>query len=263
MKYFTKDWYSKMQKTNMHLLLRVDQRCKKYSDELYLEFYNKEKDKYLKTMSFYEDFDEFCKLMSNVDKTFNELEEIDKKRKFLEFRDEQLEGLSLSETFDKKIDFAVNNLKEKLSEDILNDVADIRVLALGYTSSDIYTRIEEYCLTNEKFVNEKVLEYANYEKETFVDRFDFLDENLHDSFIVNCEVKNNDFYIVIENIISGNKKIIFKDYENILDDGSLNETRWLYEEVYKVDNCLEVHILVCGLDGLREMIIKCSEVVVE
>ena len=29
MRDFTKDWYSKMQKTNMHLLLRVDQRCKK------------------------------------------------------------------------------------------------------------------------------------------------------------------------------------------------------------------------------------------
>lgn len=263
MKYFTKDWYSKMQKTNMHLLLRVDERCKKYSDELYLEFYNKEKDKYLKTMSFYEDFDEFCRLMKNVDNTFNELEEIDKKRRFLEFRDEQLEGLSLSEVFDNKIDFAINSLKEKLSTDILKDVVDIRVLALGYTSSDIYTRIEEYCIANDKFVNDQVLEYANYEKEAFVDRFDFLDETLHDSFIVNSEVKDNDFCVVIENIISGNKNIIFKNYEIVLDEGSLNETRWLYEEVYKIANGLEIHILVCGSDGLKEMIIKCSEVVVE
>ena len=263
MKYFTKDWYSRMQKTNLHILLRVDERCRNYNDELYLEFYNKEKDKYLKTMSFYEDFEEFCKLMKNVDPTFNELEEIDKKRKFLEFRDEQLEGLSLSETFDKKIEFAINNLKEKLSEDILKDVVDIRILALGYTTSDIYTRIESFCEENDKFVNEQILEYANYEKEAFVDRFDFLDENLHDSFIINSEVKDNNFYVIIENIISGNKNIIFKDYEIILDEGSLNETRWLYDEIYKIDNGLEIHILVCGSDGLKEIIIKCSEVIFE
>lgn len=35
MKYFTKDWYGNMQKTDMYLLLKVDERCNEYSDELY------------------------------------------------------------------------------------------------------------------------------------------------------------------------------------------------------------------------------------
>ena len=41
MKYFTKEWYNKMQCTGMHILLRIDERCGKYSDELFTEIYNK------------------------------------------------------------------------------------------------------------------------------------------------------------------------------------------------------------------------------
>lgn len=263
MKYFTKDWYHKMQKTSMYVLLKIDERCNDYSEELYNLLYEEEKNKYVSLMSFWEDFDAFCNLMNSTDDTFKDLDEESKRKKFQELRDEEFGGLSLTEVFDEKLNNGINTLKGKLSDEILNEVKDIRVLALGYASSDVYNKIEKFCKDNEKFVNEQCDKYSLYEKEAFNEDFDFLNINWHDSFVVSADVIESDFEMVIDNIVSGTKTISFKNCNIILNDGNLNDCRWLYEEVYKINDGFEVHILVCDESGLKEIILQCSEVVVE
>ena len=261
MKYFTKEWYNKMQCTGMHMLLRIDERCSKYSDELFAEFYNKEREKYLKIMSFCEDFNEFTNLMISVDKNFSNLDIAVQKRRFEEFKEEELGGLTLSDKFDEKIKLAMQGLKEKLGIDFLKDVKDVRVLALGYASEEIYRKLENLSLENEKFVNSKVREYANYLRENMYEGLAILDENLHDSFITKIEKKDNDLYMNLDSIGSSNKIVIFKDYDIILDEG-IEDGYWLYNEVYRTDFGLEIHILV-STDVLKEMIIRCSEAVIK
>lgn len=261
MKYFTKEWYNRMQSTGMHMLLRIDERCSKYSDELFAEFYNKERNQYLKIMSFCEDFNEFSNLMISIDKNFSNLDIEVQKRRFEEFKEEELGGLTLSDKFDEKIKLAMQGLKEKLDKEFFKDVADVRVLALGYTSEEVYRKLETLSNVNEKFVNGKVKEYAEYLRENMNEKLDILDENLHDSFITNIEINDNDLYMSLDSVGTSNKIVIFKDYEVVLDEG-LADGYWLYNEVYRINSGLEIHILA-STDELKEMIIRCSEAIIK
>lgn len=261
MKYFTKEWYNKMQRTGMHMLLRIDERCSKYSDELFAELYNKERDRYLKIMSFCEDFNEFTNLMISIDKNFSNLDIEVQKRRFEEFKEEELGGLTLSDKFDDKIKLALQGLKEKLDKEFFKEVMDVRVLALGYATEEIYRRLENLSNENEKFVNSKIKEYADYLRENMNEGLAILDEDLHDSFITKIEKKDNDLCMSLEVIGSSNKMIIFKDYEIILDEG-IEDGYWLYNEVYRTGSGLEIHILA-STDELKEMIIRCSEAIIK
>lgn len=261
MKYFTKEWHNKMQCTGMHILLRIDERCGKYSDELFTEIYNKERNQYLKIMSFCEDFNEFSNLMVSVDKNFSSLDLAEQQKRFDAFREEELGGLSLNDKFAEKLELAIQGLKEKLDKDFLTEVSDIRVLALGYASEDIYKKLEDLSNENEKFVNSKVKEYADYLRENMNEGLAILDEDLHDSFITKIEKKDNDLCMSLDSIGSSNKMIIFKDYEIILDEG-IDDGYWLYNEVYRTNSGLEIHILA-STDKLKEMIIRCSEAIVK
>ena len=44
MKYMTKNWYDAIQKMNLHRLLKIDERASKFSEDLYQELYEKEKE---------------------------------------------------------------------------------------------------------------------------------------------------------------------------------------------------------------------------
>ena len=262
MKYFTKDWYNRMQSTGMHMLIRIDERCNEFSEKLFSELYTKEKEQYLKIMSFCDDFNEFCKIMKNVDDNFINLDEEEKNARFLEFRQEELGGKSLSDKFDEKINYSLVGIKEKLNSDLLNEVADIRLLALGYASKEIYKQIEKISNENEKFVNEKVKEYADYLKDNFSEGHAFLDEYFHDGYIVSTEVSGSDFVINFESENHELKKLIFKDYEIIVDEGIIGND-WLYHEIYRSnDGGLEISILT-GFNDLKEFAIRCSEVIVQ
>ena len=48
MKYMTKDWYEMMQKTDLHLLLKVSKKAEVFSEDYFKELYNREEKKWLK-----------------------------------------------------------------------------------------------------------------------------------------------------------------------------------------------------------------------
>ena len=245
------------------MLLKIDERCEIFSEELYKELYNVEKEKYLQTMSFYEDFDQFKKLMLSFAKENSKLTEENMYNEFLNFRDEQLNGLSLTDCLDNKIKDEISNLKDKLPKEILNKVKDIRVLALGYVSKGVDDDIKKFCEENKNAVEKTLVEYANYEKETFCDKkVDFLNGQWHDSFVVSAEKIGNDYVLNLNVGMDCNRKIVFKNCKSITGD-KVNEGSWLYDELYIVDNGYEVHILLCDIDELKELIIECSEVIVE
>ena len=262
MKYFTKEWYNRMQSTGMHMLLRKDERCSALSVELFSELYDKEREQYLKIMAFCEDFNEFSNLMNGIDGAYKDLSESEQRLRFDEFRKEELGGLSLSDKFDKKLSVSMNGLAEKLPDEIIKKVADLRVLALGYASEDIYNKIEELSNYNQRFVEEKLKLYTEHIINNFSGGLKFLDENFHDSYVDKVEVNGSDLVISLDSVGEGTKKVTFKNFEIILDEGIVN-SYWLYEEVYRDGNDLEIHILVSGTEGLKEMIVKCSEAVVE
>ena len=47
MKYLTKEWYDTMQKTGLHLLLKVSKKAEVFSEEFFRELYEREENKWL------------------------------------------------------------------------------------------------------------------------------------------------------------------------------------------------------------------------
>ena len=51
MKYMTKDWYETMQKTDLHLLLKVSKKAAVFSEDYFKELYKREEKKWLQLQS--------------------------------------------------------------------------------------------------------------------------------------------------------------------------------------------------------------------
>ena len=51
MKYLTKDWYNKMQASDLHILLKVDERAEEFSEEFFKEIYEIKQKQYIKEQS--------------------------------------------------------------------------------------------------------------------------------------------------------------------------------------------------------------------
>lgn len=167
MKYLTKEWYNNMQKTGLHLMLKISKDAEEFSEEFYKKIYNIEKKKYL-----------------NDQLRIKEILK-DKIYSFASFNRNQQNSIKM--------------LKNKLPESILEKVKDIRVLALNYASVEVYNLIKEYCEDNDRFVNEKIREYNKLESEQFVpEELVFVDESFHDCEIVKV-INEKDLTIQLDN----------------------------------------------------------------
>ena len=242
MKYLTKEWYKKMQASSLHLLLKIDKRAEEYSEELYKEIYEIEKQKYIKEQSRVNDL--LFKITTNFKKNNKKLNYIEK--------------------FNNIQKLTIEDLKKKLPHNIINEIKDIRVLALNYSSKKVYDLIKDYSKENEKYVDDKFKEYIKLEKASFKEELnDFFDNSYHDCYIK--KVKNSGKNISINFITGGltEKDTLILENGRIILDENIEECTWLYEEVYKIDNKYELHILAKKGEDLKEMIIECDNIEVK
>lgn len=165
--------------------------------------------------------------------------------------------------FEEMFEYELSEIKEKLPKEILNEVKDIRVLALNHATKDICQKITEYSENIEKYVEKKIDDYNEDLQKQFKDKIpDFANEYFHDCFLKKATKKNKDFIIELDNVGSFTlvTSIIFKDFEIVKQESNLKKTRWLYEEVYKLNNQYEYHILLDNGKSLEDLIIKCSSI---
>ena len=197
MRYLTKQWYNKMQCPSFHRSLLIDERANEFSENFYNEVYNKQKKEYLKEKDFITSYEKYKKYIIE-----NEGEIADHSDETLKVRYEQckkifLDGLTLSETFDSIQSWIINDLKTKLPSTILEQVKDIRVLALDYASSDVYNMIKEYCEENQRYVSKIANDYYEIEREQFNNNsIDFISEYFHDCYILYCDQNKNDLTMI-------------------------------------------------------------------
>lgn len=270
MRYFTKEWYGKMQNTNFHDCLKIDERADDFSDDFYKELYNDAKKTQLEFLEDVLDYNNFKNtLLKFTDFTEEEIE-----NKFKKVNEDLFQGMTPDEYFERSNTISIERLKNSIPENILNKVKDIRVLAFGYVSSEVYELIREYCVANEKFVEEKEIEYSKVLEEQFGDTpITFMQHSFHDCDIIDVYKDKDDLIIKLDNSdgFTGVEKLIFKNYNIILDE-SIKGCCWKYTEVYRNDDKYEVHILALSntIDmtfsfekNSREMIICCKEIIVE
>ena len=85
MRYFTKDWYNKMQHASFHLGLKVNKKAEKHDEDFYQKVYNKEKKKHIKEMSDFTDYRKFKKIFLESIDEYKDLKEEDIEREFRRF----------------------------------------------------------------------------------------------------------------------------------------------------------------------------------
>lgn len=265
MRYLTKEWYNKMQYTSIYLGLKVNNRAEELSEDFYQKAYAKTKKRHIKELTDFTDYNKFKKIYLESIDDHEGLKEEDIEQEFRNANEEMFLGMSLEEHFDYCQNNLIEQYKSAIPENILNKVKDIRVLALGYVSSEVYKLLKEYCDTNEKFVEEKLRESAKVEEEQFKNNpIKFIEESFHDCFVIEVIKEKTDLVINLDNEygFTDKTKITFKNYNIILDE-NIKETHWLYNEVYKTKVGYEVHILTSVNDDLKELILECEEIILK
>ena len=233
MKYFTKEWFELSQKTSFHLNLVEDQEAELFSEEYFQQLYNSE---LMDWLTLREE-------MYTID--FNKEE--------------------ATEEFDNA--FIVNQmiLKRQLPQMILEQIADLRVFALYTASRKVINAVTKFCEENERSVNAIGENYRSYYKEasTSFDKEIVEDFRFHDCKVINLIQNDTNLTLTIDN--SGGftdvHEVTFENSHLIKQDGLLENTWWLYEEVYKVNNQYEFHALLKnGENELIDFIISAERV---
>jgi len=280
MKYMTKEWYETMQKTSFHLLLKVSKKAESFSAEYFKKLYAKEEAAWLKlqedvsNVKFEDIFpEEFY--MENVDGSPVDPDEYEEaKKSYFNMREQALlnydevrpvfDPEQEKKNFKQALRYNTKHLKSKLPNEILQKVADIRVLALNYASSDVKKEIAAFCKANDKSGKDAMKSYWKECRKTFKhDEPSFLDDfNFHDCKVISYRKKGMDLILTLDSSggFTNVNQIIFKDCNVLKQDSSLHGAWWLYDEIYKSDKGYEIHVLLQSKQ-LIDFIVNAADVV--
>ncbi len=277
MKYFTKEWYELCQRTNLDYNLKVEERASVKDEKLYESLYKKEERRTVELERDVYDFDP-RELINSENAPFIEEEGHEEKREFIFLSDSQRENFEAAvKAYDKrppfdeakvKKDFAramklnEERLVASLTEEIVNKVADMRVLSLGYCTNEFLAEIKKLSKANERAMEKVIRDYTKAQKEeNLPKRIGKL--TFHDCEVTDFYIENADATMIFDNDggFTDYDKIIFKSAEITKMSGKIIGAYWLYEEVYRCGEGYEIHILF-SKEELSELIIKCSDVIV-
>lgn len=231
MKYFTKDWYQNCGKLVIPEPLEVDKKAEIYSEEFFQTLY---------------------------------------KRKFQdEFRLNKID----ESLFQNLYEFTVRNLDEFLPASTRQEVADIRVLALSVTTKKMKRKLEKLVKMQRAEIERPFNEYSQLyrrisRKLKCLTNIDLDYFSFHDSSIFSLHFFNNDFIIELESDYKPVEKLqlVMKNARIIKNEVKNNAARWIYDEMYLVDDRIELHVLVDAeifdnnevLFEIRELILQAS-----
>lgn len=262
MRYCTKDWFWTAQKTDIHLLLKVNKKAETFSEKFYRELYAK---KLAERIAHDKDFSEVT-----FDDVYDEADFEDKAAFERARREYEPPAFDFEQT---KRNFAswqrrdINHLRRTLPKEILDKTADVRVLALHVASAEVKRLIAAFCKENERRVRRAFKELEKAEIRAFGGKEnlpEFCRESLHDCTITSCRKKGNDLVLDIDNSggFTNAVKVVFKNAEIVEREGKLAGMDWLYGEVYKCKRGLEIHALLWRYGDLRYLTVRCAEAVI-
>ncbi|ODA39969.1 hypothetical protein DSBG_3260 [Desulfosporosinus sp. BG] len=150
-----------------------------------------------------------------------------------------------AENFHEIFMFNQERIEKTLPEAILNMIADIKVFGLYKASSEVISAVTSYCEENMRSVNMAIEQYQKHLK-TVSNSFNRnILKNFHDCKITG--IKRTEHSLIIS-LNSGGftdiKEVLFENYKIIKQDSSLENSWWLYDEIYDIDGINEWHVLL-------------------
>lgn len=233
MKYFTKEWYELCQKVSYHLDVEEDEKAGDFSEAYFQEVYEKE-------------LANFLDLRKELDPNFEENE--------------------AREEFEQILLINQEILKSGLPDQILNQIADLRVFALNRATKEVLQAVTEFCEENNRTVQAVSENYNKYYDEASISFDKEIAENFwfHDCIVSETIQHGTSFTLVLDHSggFTNIEEVIFENFEIIKQDAPLENGWWLYEEVYKIGDRYEFHGLLDHPDaGLIDFIIAADRVV--
>lgn len=286
MRYLTKEWYKLCQSTGLHFGMRVHSGAEVYDEDLYLKLYKRKEKEFIKMRREVYDVDprfmleqDGCMLLP-LDK-FVSGEEVKEEDKIVyhmspeerERIEKQIEKYDARPPFDEKeskeeFRYMQERLKsteaEKLPPKLFQQIADIRLFYLGYCTREVLKQLKRLSKENEKKVKDILSEYSKVQKaedipQKIKDSFGF-----HDCQVTELEVNKN---IVMRLDTQGGftsfNQIIFTMAEIIKQEEDIENSIWLYDELYRTENGYEAHMLFAAGEENPELIIRCNDITVQ
>lgn len=278
MKYFTKEWCELCGKTGFHESLKEDIRASVYSEDYFNDLYQKELNRYLElqrklySAPFKAELDpKIIELLQSRGADQYEIEKF--KKKYLIRREamkknhdsrypynEQRETENCIITFESKL----SRVKNILPEEILKDVADIRVLSLGRATKETIERVKLFCEENKKRMSKTLRDYYEYinEASKSFDADIIHNMHFHDCKVTGMKQDEDSLTLFIFNIcgFTDVNQIIFKGYKVIKQDDSLIDAWWTYHELYKTADNYEFHVIFRRCNIYIDFIISAKQI---
>ncbi|MEL3961232.1 DUF4085 family protein [Lysinibacillus endophyticus] len=225
MKYFTKEWYELCQKTSFHFSLEEDQQAEKFSEEFFQQVYDKELQSWL-------DLQE--EIHHHLVTNHGHTETFDREKEEANFHDSFL--------------YNYEHIKKGLPENILNEIADLRVFALNKASHTVIDVVTKFCEENKRIIEDVGENFSKYYKNASKSFTPEIVENFafHDCTVVKTVQNGSSLTIQFDTLggFTDINEITFENMKILKQDSALDEAWWLYEEIYKIDDKYEFHVLL-------------------
>ena len=211
MKYFTKEWYETCQNSNWHLNMAVSKNAEEFSEDYYKDLYTRRRRAFVK-----------------------------EQKEVAEVLGETFSKVNAEVEFMNQHENCVKRMEESLPIEIKAEVADMRVLALDIATKEVRQKLKAWCEENKKEADAKIKEYEAGEGLQ-------MEADLHDSVIRAMEMKPETLTFKLD--CSDVKKVVFKNYKVLEQEGYLLGAVWLNQEVYAAEGGREYHALLQKKDG--------------
>lgn len=170
----------------------------------------------------------------------------------------------LTKQFDDNMYCRKKQLEALLPEDILKDVADIRVLALNKVSENIKIRIRQFCAQKEEKVIKLQQEFQNHYSSIVTQLPEKIrnEYGFHDCKVTRFEQQGTDVIIELDHrggftnvckLINHNATIIEQD--------NIEGSWWIYDEIYIMNDSYEFHAALQDENGqVRYFTVNASDI---
>ena len=242
MRFLTKEWYQTMTDGSLGVQLRADDRAAVFSEELYQQVRAEKLKEWLADLREY------------LEEAYDEAAE---RQRFAEFHSRELE-----------------DFQTRTPAEILSKVADIRVLALGLCTEEVYRDFEDYWARCKTQTEKTMKEAWDLQRTQGLDKVWTGGHSLHDSLVQSVKREGEDLVIEFDRendpelleelgevvfLFPEIKAIRFRDAEILKREQPLENTWWLYDEIWKTDRGYEVHALLWRENDVFELTIECRE----
>ncbi|WP_270167180.1 DUF4085 family protein [Paenibacillus sp. SYP-B4298] len=290
MRYLTAKWYDLCQKIDLGSHLRVHRGADQLDEALYARLYKRKEKEHLTIQREIYDTDPRFMLerdgstLVRLDVFLSEETPAQEDTMVYEMPPEQKAHIEqLIAAFDARPPFDEEHSRQEfrsihalhvtvaqrtLPPELRAEIADLRVYALGYCTKEIKRRLVAQGKKNEREMRRILNEYALAQQAEPIPQEIRNLFRFHDCRVVSMQAAGGAepgliIHLNTDGGFTNLNRLTLVDGEIIHQTGEIEDSSWLYKELYRYEEGYELHVLLSGGKGMVELTVRCREIVAE